>query len=252
MSRSGLGELLLYKHSLSSVSDTSLQHDKRDNKLKSPQRSATNVCLAADAEGLPGFDEALLHAPGHLSDCIGDFVSRRVGKTHIQETSAKQQFMKPRTVPKTSLYQVNLCRKRKWMTHLLWDLVVSTALAISCWRSRGSMFRSPSTRMHTPCFSRFSLNEEEGGRESSRMAEMKSLNDKNKTVSPFFRKPAFCRRLSLKSCTKSNLAVSCVVQKWVIAAFFTGTGVAHVDSVAWAQQCFQLERVNANDPYFEM
>lgn len=51
---------------------------------------------AAATAGLPRFDKALLHSPSHLSDCIGDFISRRVGKTHIQETSAKQVSMKLR------------------------------------------------------------------------------------------------------------------------------------------------------------
>lgn len=42
-------------------------------------------------------------------------------------------------------------------SYLLWFLVVTTALAMSCWRSRGSMFKSPRTLIQTPCFSRFSL-----------------------------------------------------------------------------------------------
>lgn len=41
--------------------------------------------------------------------------------------------------------------------YLLWFFVITTALAITCWRSNGSIFKSPSTRIQTPCFSRFSL-----------------------------------------------------------------------------------------------
>lgn len=42
---------------------------------------------------LPCFDQALLYSPSHFSDRIGDLISRRVGKTHIQETSGKQAFV---------------------------------------------------------------------------------------------------------------------------------------------------------------
>ena len=39
---------------------------------------------------LPCIDQALLHSPSHFPHCISDFISWRVGKTDIQETSAKQ------------------------------------------------------------------------------------------------------------------------------------------------------------------
>lgn len=44
---------------------------------------------------LPCFDQALLHSRRHFSDCIGDFISWCVRKTHIQETSVKQIFVCP-------------------------------------------------------------------------------------------------------------------------------------------------------------
>lgn len=50
-------------------------------------------------------------------------------------------------------------------TYLLCALVVITALAISCWRSSGSISKSPSTRIHTPCFSSLSLKRERETRE---------------------------------------------------------------------------------------
>lgn len=100
MSRSGFGELLLYKHSLSNDSETSLweaeQHNQDPVKDMAPRVSfLLNIgCWFVIANAcLPCFYQALLHSPSHFSDCIGDFISRCIGKTHIEETSTKQAFM---------------------------------------------------------------------------------------------------------------------------------------------------------------
>lgn len=103
MSRSGLGELLLYKHSLSSDSETSLDTTTTRQACKLIKAAAPGLmCLCSIVNRgcwilLPCFDEALLHPPSHFSYCISDFISRGVGETHIQETPAKRVSVKPRS-----------------------------------------------------------------------------------------------------------------------------------------------------------
>lgn len=50
----------------------------------------THECLVNCS---PCLDQALLNSPSHLPDGVGDFISGRVGKAHVEKTSRNKEVI---------------------------------------------------------------------------------------------------------------------------------------------------------------